>query len=150
MLALQRILSFWLCKIYLSAALFTVKLPSFHPENCEDFVLMMHFTLQLCDILLPDYRKVVCYVPQHLKHLVQTTLFFIIIFIMFHKVLTSCRDDTRQFLESYYNLSWNIFLKIYCIKICTLSFRSRGVISNFINISFSHDFCPKCPFVIFI
>lgn len=66
---------------------------------------MMHFTLQLCDILLPDYRKVVCYVPQHLEHLVQTTtLFSIVIFIMFHKVLTSCRDDTRQFLESYYNL----------------------------------------------
>lgn len=59
MLALQRMLSFWLCKDYLSAALFSVKLPSFHPEKCEDFVLMMHFTLQLYDILLPDYRKVI-------------------------------------------------------------------------------------------
>lgn len=144
MLALQRIVSFWLCKNYLSAALFTVKLLSFHPEKCEDFALMMHFTLQLRDILLPDCRKLVWYVAQHLKHLVQTiTLFSIVIFIMFHKVLPSCRDDTRQFLESYYNLSWNIFLNIYCIKMCTLSFRSRGVISNVINKSFNLDFCPK-------
>lgn len=75
---------------------------------------MMHFTLQLCDILLPDYRKVACYMPQHLKHFVQTTLFFIIIFIVFHKVLTSCRDNKRQFLESYYNCIIYIYIALKC------------------------------------
>lgn len=43
LLALQKLLQ---------CSLFSVRLPSFHPEMCEDFFLMMRFTLQLCDILL--------------------------------------------------------------------------------------------------